>query len=95
MLFHITHTHAPELCPATNPAAVKKTWKHVFDIAKRNDVNIHGSYVDSPAHKVFLIAEADSASSIQELFVPVLTIGSAEIRPITSAQETIERFSKR
>ncbi|MFQ6673809.1 MAG: DUF3303 domain-containing protein [Fidelibacterota bacterium] len=82
MLFHITHTHTWESCPAHDPERLKTTFGKVLGSINEIGVELVAVYVDPPAHTVFLIVDADSAEKLEELLDPVLEIGRADIRPV-------------
>jgi hypothetical protein len=93
MLFHVIHSHTAELCPAGNKELVKNTWGKVFSSAESVGVKIIGSYVNAPSHTLFFIIDTDSVEKIERFFEPVLKMGETEITPVTSALDTIKRFS--
>ncbi len=91
MLFHITHTHTAETCPAHDPEKVRETFGAMFAGADEAGVKIHSATLDAPAHAFFLVVEADSPESLQDFLYPALPIGHADTRPVTDALETIRR----
>ncbi len=91
MLFHVTHVHTPESCPAHNPEVLRKTFGKVLSGAEEIGTRLVGVYVDPPAHTFYIIVEADSAEKLEALFDPVLEIGRAEIRPVSDGLATLRR----
>lgn len=93
MLFHVTHKHTAQTCPADDKEKVKNTWGKVLKSADEVGVKLISAYVDAPAHTVFLVLDADSPEKLEKFFFPVLKIGHGDIRPVTDAMETVKRFS--
>ena len=95
MLFHIKHVHTYETCPAAlgDPELVRKTFGTVVsdEHAKKVGVKLLSSYADAPAHATFFIVEADSAEKVGAFLLPLLKLGSAEIRPVTDLIEEVKR----
>lgn len=95
MLFHATHVHTHETCPATpgDFGLARQTFGKVLsdEHAQKVGVKLVASYVDSPAHTAYFIIEADSAEKITLFLMPLLKLGSAEIRPVSRADDTFMR----
>jgi hypothetical protein len=89
MLFHITHTHTPEDCPAHNPEQIKATFGQMVANAETAEINLIGAYVDIPAHEFYLIVEADRIEQVNEMMDPALEIGYGEVRPVVDALITL------
>ena len=93
MLFHITHIHNWENCPAHNPENAKGTFGKLLANDNNSGAKIKSAYVDPPAHTFYLIVEANDAKQLELLLEPVFELGSAEIRPISDALEVLNRRS--
>jgi hypothetical protein len=93
MLFHITHVHNWENCPAHDSEKAKATFGKMIANADGSGAKLKGAYVDPPAHTFYLIVEANDAKQIELLLDPVFELGSAEIRPISNALEVLNRRS--
>jgi len=91
MLFHVTHVHTPESCPAHDPERLRATFGKIFANAEQIGVKLVGVYVDAPAHTIYFIVEADAAEKLRDLFDPGLNIGRAEIRPIVDGLAAYKR----
>jgi len=93
MLFHCTHSHTPETCPADDPERLGQTFGKVMAAVAgaASGVSLVGSYLDAPAHRLFFVVETDSAEKIQELFAPLLGIGYTEIRPVVEVRQAMDR----
>lgn len=94
MVFHITHKHSPESCPAGDATLTRNTWGKLYEAADEYGVTIHSSWVEAEAHTVYLIVETDSAEAISGMLRPVMKIGTANISPVTDARAVIADFSK-
>mgnify|MGYP001156703219 FL=1 len=87
MLFHVTHRHNWETCPlnSDDPAGQVEGMKAV---AEGNDqVTVHGSWMDAPAHKGYMIIEADNAAAIMTLCMPLVALGEMEVVPVSEFGE--------
>ena len=91
MLFHVTHIHSPESCPANDPVRTRDTFGKMLASAKEVGVTLVGAWVDAPAHTVYMVVDADSAQKLSDLFFPALTIGTAEIAPVEDALALLKR----
>ena len=99
MLFHVTHVHTHETCPAKpgDFELAKQTFGRVLtpEHAQKAGVNLVASYVDAPAHTVYFIVEADSTEKLSFFLMPLLKLGSAEIRPVSMVDEAyMQRMEK-
>ena len=91
MLFHITHVHNWDNCPAHNPEKAKATFGKVLANREESGTKVIGAYVDPPAHTFYFIVEADNAKQLELLLDPVFELGSAQIHPISDALEVLNR----
>jgi hypothetical protein len=92
MLFHVTHVHSPESCPAHDPEQARATFGKILSSAEEKGVKLIGAWVDAPAHTVFFVVDTDSAAKLSDLFFPALTIGHAEITPV---EDSLDLFKRR
>jgi hypothetical protein len=92
MLFHVTHTHTPETCPADSPEKIKATFGQMLTIASDLDVKVHSMYSNNIAHTMYMVVESDSAENISKMMDPTLKIAHAEITPITDAHDVMDRL---
>ena len=93
MLFHITHVHTPEACPANNPEKVRETFGKMVGSAEQLGVKLVGAWVDGPAHTVYFVVEADSPDQIFDFFVPTANMARAEVKPVQDALSLLKRMS--
>jgi uncharacterized protein with GYD domain len=93
MLFVAIHEHAPESCPADDPAPVHKlaNAKHIRD----SGVKVLGSYIAPPEHQLFFILEADDYSQVVRFFRPLMKIGTPDIVPVQTLAEALGIFPAR
>jgi len=59
--------------------------------AKEIGVKVLGMYADAPAHITYFVLEADSVEKVGKFLFPILTIGTAEITPVTDLAEEVKR----
>jgi hypothetical protein len=91
MLFHVTHTHSWDACPYNKPDKVAQTFGAALSGVAATGAALVGAWVDAPAHKMFLLIEAESAGQIEEALAPIIDIGQAETRPVVDALELLAR----
>jgi hypothetical protein len=91
MLFHVTHVHSPESCPAHDPERARATFGKVLASAEGLGVKLIGAWVDAPAHTFYMVVDADSVEKLSDLFYPALTIGTAEITPVEDSLALLKR----
>jgi hypothetical protein len=91
MLFHVTHTHTWDSCPYNHPEKVRSTFGAALAGVAGTGATLLGAWVDAPAHKMFLLIEAESARQIEEALGPIIPIGHAETRPVVDAAELLAR----
>jgi len=93
MLFHCTHSHTPEACPASDPQRLRDTLGKMMTAVAGSEsgVSLVGGYLDSPAHRIYLVLDTDSAQKLQELFEPLLGVGYTEIRPVVDVRQAMQR----
>jgi hypothetical protein len=94
MLFHITHIHNWENCPAHDPEKAKSTFGKMLANADASGVKLLSAFVDPPAHTFYLIIEANDAKQLELFLDPVFKLGSAEIRPVSNALDVLDRRTK-
>ena len=87
MLFHVTHRHNWETCPlnSDDPAGQVEGMKAVVE--GNDQVTVHGSWMDAPAHKGYMIIEADNAAAIMTLGMPLVALGEMGVVPVSEFGE--------
>ena len=95
MLFHITHTHAPERCLYRDPETLAATFGRISGAMTAAGATVIGNWVDAAAHTFFFVVDADSAAQITAGLDPVVDRGHAAIRPIAETAATIESLQKK
>lgn len=91
MLFHVTHTHTWESCPYNDPEKARATFGEALAGIGETGAKLVGAWVDAPAHKFFLVLDADSADKVEAALAPIIDIGCAETRPVSDAAEVLRR----
>ena len=91
MLFHITHRHNHENCPAHYPDKLKATFGKMLSSAEGLGVKLISVVIDPPGHTIFLIVDVDNLGQIEDLLDPVFELGTAETRPAVNALEAISK----
>ncbi len=91
MLFHITHVHTPESCPADDPERARDTIGKIIASAEGPGIKLVGAWADAPGHTFYLVVDADSVDKLTDLFFPALTMAHAEITPVEDALALFKR----
>jgi len=94
MLFHVTHTHTWEACPYHDAEKARATFGQALAGMGETGVKLVGAWVDAPAHKVFLVIDADTADQVETALAPIIDIGWAETRPVSDAADVIKRTTE-
>ena len=94
MLFHITHQHSQETCPAHDADRMAATFGKMMAAIDESGVVLHGFYANAPAHRVYLVAEADNVEVLNKILYPAFTIGTAEIEPVVDAAAAAQAFEE-
>ena len=79
MLFHITQTHTPELCP--KDAGGSKT---LYD-AKVEGVTLVAIYGAYSEHVIYYIVEADKIESVEAFLMPGFKRCTSKITPVSQS----------
>ena len=89
MLFHITHRHSWETCPlnSDDPAGQVGDMKAVVE--GNDQVTVLGSWMDAPAHKGYMIIEADNAAAIMTLCMPLVALGEMEVVQSVNSERSV------
>jgi hypothetical protein len=72
MLYMVVLTHGPEICPMGNPEAAKKmryAMEHMNDATKKLSIKLNGSWVDAPAHIIYMLVDANNAHDINRMAI--------------------------
>ena len=81
MLFHIQATHSYETCLA-NDSEKKKILRDALKSAEQKGVKIHNLVSSRPAHRLWMIVEAETFEAIDEMFEPIRAMTDAVINPV-------------
>ena len=91
MLFHVTHVHTPESCPAHDPVRARETMGKIIAGAEGPGIKLVGAWADAPGHAFYMVVETDSVEKLTDLFFPALTMAHAEISPVEDALALFKR----
>ncbi len=91
MLFHITHVHTPETCPYHNPEKARATIGKMLGSAEQVGVKLVCTWIDAPAHTIYIVVETDSAQKIEEFLGPAYEIAHAETRVVQDGSSLLQR----
>jgi len=92
-LYFVRHQHAPETCPAKDPAMGQMLVQHVDPKnARKFGVDILGDAVLDGQHTFVLIVEAEDKGYIESFMQPFAQAGPVEITPASTCEAVVERL---
>ena len=91
MLFHVTHTHEPDVCPYHDPGRIRDRLGRLVDDTGNTGARLLGAWVDPAGHALFFVIDAASAEEIEEVLAPMIDAGRAEVRPVAEAGDFLRR----
>jgi hypothetical protein len=77
MLFHITQTHVPELCPKDEGGS-----KTLYD-AKAKKVKLLAMYGAFAEHVIYYVVEAQDTKAVEKFLLPGFKRCSSKITPVS------------
>jgi hypothetical protein len=91
-LFVAIHQHAPEHCPATDPAMGPALLSHLSPAtAGQYGVSVLAEAVANDKHTLYLIAEAGDEERLQRYLAPFAHAGSVAVLPASPCEAVIDR----
>jgi hypothetical protein len=91
-LFVAIHQHAPQCCPASDPAMGPALLSHLSAAtAGQYGVTLQAEAVANDKHALYLIAEADDDAQLQRYLAPFAQAGTVEILPASPCEAVIHR----
>lgn len=79
MLFHITQTHPPELCPKDDGGS-----KTLYN-AKAEGVKLLGIYGAFPEHVIYYIVEAETIKAVDAFLMPGFKRCTSKVTPVSKS----------
>jgi hypothetical protein len=61
-------------------------------VSELNKYNVFGSYHAPPEHTLFFILEADRYEKIIDFMKPLMTLGTANIVPVSPLGDVVEKW---
>ncbi len=77
MLFHVTQTHTPELCPKDEGGS-----KTLYDTAVKG-VKLRAMYGAFSEHVIYYVVEAESVKAVNQFLMPGFKRCTCRITPVT------------
>jgi Domain of unknown function (DUF3303) len=91
-LFVTIHRHAPERCPAHDPAMGPALLSHLSPAtAGQYGVSLQAEAVADGKHTLYLIAEAGDEEQLRRYLTPFTQAGSVEVLPASPCEAVINR----
>jgi hypothetical protein len=91
VISHHSRTYE-KTCPAHDADRMKAMFGKLKEAVAETGITLRSFYANAAAHRVYLIVETDSIEVLNKVLYSVLTIGTAEIEPISDAAETSKAF---
>jgi hypothetical protein len=89
MLFQITHTHAPETCPAVH-AEHSATLRRCYEALRvSGEVKVVGAFASPLDHVFHFTVEAAELASVVRAMAPLNAIGTAKTEPVMRLEDLI------
>ena len=90
-LFLALHSHAPERCPAAEPAAAEQLLAHISAAtAARYGVAIQAEAV-LEEHAIYLVLQAASQEQVERYMAYFAPLGAVWVRPAVSGEVAVTR----
>jgi hypothetical protein len=91
-IFVAIHQHAPERCPAGDPAMGPALLRHLSPAtAGEYGVTVRAEAVANDKHTLYLIAEAAGEEQLRRYLAPFAQAGSVEVLPASPCEAVISR----
>lgn len=91
-LFVAIHQHAPERCPAADPAMGPALLRHLAPAtAGQYGVALQAEAVANHQHTLYLIAEAGDERQLRRYLAPFTQAGTVEVLPASACEAVISR----
>jgi hypothetical protein len=91
-LFVAIHRHAPERCPARDPAMGPALLSHLSPATTgQYGVVVHAEAVADGKHILYLIAEAGDEEQLRRYLAPFAQAGTVEVLPASPCEAVIDR----
>ena len=91
-LFVAIHRHAPERCPAGDPAMGPALLSHLSPAtAGQYGVSLQADAAANDKHTLYLIAEAGDEEQLRRYLAPFAQAGSVEVLPASACEAVINR----
>jgi hypothetical protein len=88
-------THGPDTCAAAHTEygdMARYAMDHKDEASKKHGVNIQGSWVDAPAHLLYLLVDAPNAHVVSNLMTELKFFlwSTIDIHPIVTLEEAMK-----
>ncbi len=89
MLHMVVMNHGPDTCAAVHPDVGEKArngFGQMEEASKKHQVTIQGTWVDAPAHILYVLADAPNAHVIYDLLIELQLFhwNTVDIHPVTT-----------
>jgi hypothetical protein len=88
MLFQIVHTHTNTDCPARSAEQAKRYTEWWQSLKKTSGVKVLAGYVSPLDHTFYITAEADDYATLARALGPLVSIGTGQIRPVLTLDQS-------
>ncbi len=89
-LYVVRHQHAPDRCPAQDPAMGAMLLNHLSrPNVRQHGINVQGEAVVQGEHTLYLIVDATDEGRLREFMQPFLMAGSLDIYPASTCARVV------
>ncbi len=89
MLFQVVHIHTTENCPGRSPEKLKPISEWWHGLKKISGIKVLAGYVSPLDHAYYINVEADDYSTVAKALGPLMTIGTGQVIPVLTMDQTI------
>lgn len=89
MLFHITHTHSHETCPAVHADRLQEVAAWFASVKASPDVSLVGAYAAPLDHVLHITVEAPDLGAVVRSMGVLNGLGTAQTTPVLPLEELL------
>ena len=89
-LFLVEHRHTEETCPTKDRDMMLMLGQHVTQpAADKYGVKIHADVVHRGEHRMMMVLEADSQSTVEKYVAPFGQVGTVDVKEVATCEEVV------
>lgn len=95
MLYHMTHVHSRDNCPAVFDDKLDLLERWWSSLKQTEGVTVHGCFVSPTDHVIHVTIEADNFALVARAMRPLNGLGSGDMAPVIAIDDMIAAFYHR